>query len=215
MATFDNRMRTSRSRQTGVSGRRILSSAERPQFTLGSSFDDAGIRSQVSQIGANADSLSGLRSQVNESVSNAPDREGRGIRNAASLFSQQRLGDQATGAVTHGSVLDNALRRAKARVGIAGRGDTAIRNQQLKDRLTRVRTDVRSQGRALQMQVTGQNIKAGVNVGVGAAQRSGQAFRADAIGTTLGGISAALKNSSFFNRPKTTITEQPLGGSDG
>lgn len=204
----------------GGGGRRTLSSASRPLFHLGDAFaGQSATRSQVTQLGAQATQLEGLRGQVTRSVDNAPAREGRGIRNAASLGVQQQLGDQASGAVTHGSVLSNALRRAKARVGIAGRGDDAIRNQQLKNRLTQVRADVGSQARALQTQVTGINIKAGVNAGVGNAVSAGQAFRANAIGGVLGGAVGVLKANvqdrggafNFFGK-KPVFSEQPLGG---
>ena len=175
-----------------------------PLKLSGSFRRDRVTRGQVTALGEQATQFEGLRGRVNADIRNAPEREGRRLRSAGGLAVQQKFGDQQTGAVTQGDVLSNALKRAKARVGIGNRGDAAIRNQQLKDRLTQVRSGIRAKGRAINLQVTGQNIQAGVNVGVGNAQARGRASTADAFGTSVGAIAATIggnktRTGSFFN----------------
>lgn len=179
--------------------------------TFGPSFAKGAVtRGQLGELATQGDEFKSLRQGVNAAIGNAPERDATRTFNAANSASQQQLGDQQTGAVTHRDVLSNALRRAKARVGVAQRGDAASRNQQLKDRLAQVRSGIARQGRAIQTQIEGANIRAGVNVGVDAArQRSGNA-RAGAIGAVAGGLAATAKD--YFTRPQPVFTEQPLGG---
>lgn len=167
-----------------------------PNFRLGDEFaGQSKTRGQVAFIGNQADELGGLRTRVFSSIANAPDREIRGIRNAASLATQNQFGDQQTGAVRQGDIVSNALRRAKTRVGISNRGDAAVRNQQLRDRLTQVRSGIRGSARSLREQVTGRNIKAGVNVGVTAARGRASASNAGLVGSVLGGVTGTLKGN--------------------
>lgn len=155
----------------------------------------AKTREQLTSLGGQADALGGLRNRVNASIGNAPDRLTRGVSNSAGLAVQQTLGDQETGAVTHRDVLNNALRRAKTRVGIAQRGDKAARNQQLKDRLTQVRAGIANQGSAIDLQTKGANIRAGVNVGVSNARDAASQSTADLIGGGLGAFAGILKGN--------------------
>lgn len=170
-------------------------------------------RKQLGTLDEQASKFAGLRTGVNAAIGNAPERDAARMFDAANLATQQQLGDHESGAVTHKSVLSNALRRAKARVGVAQRGDAASRNQQLKDRLTQVRSGIARQGNAIQTQIEGANIRAGVNVGVDAARQRGSNSRAGAIGSIAGGLAATIKDS--VTRPRPVITEQPLGGVNG
>lgn len=170
---------------------RTAASQDPNQLPLGPSFFRGQVtRGQLANVGDQARRLGGLRTQVNASIDNAPDREGRRIKNVASQVVQQQFGDQQTGAVTHASVLDNALKRAKARTGIAQRGDAAVRNQQLKDRLTQVRQGITQKGRALDLQTKGQEILSGVNVAASSARSQGQAAVAGGLGTVVGALAA-------------------------
>lgn len=164
------------------------------------------IRQQVDQVGAQANRLGGLRSRVGASISGAAGREGRAVRQGAGLAVQQQLGDQTTGAVTQADTLNNALRRSKARVQIGQRGDKAIRNQQLKDRLTQVRSGIARRGQGLRAQVSAENIRAGVNVGVTAAKDFGRSAVAGAAGSIAGGIGATILNR---NRGTTDLQNLP------
>lgn len=189
------------------SNEHLIDKERRLAGELGSPFAaQRKTRGQVTELGDEAGRLQGLRSRVNASISNAPNRAARSNTIAANTSVQQRFGDQQTGAVTHGDILDNSLRRAKTRVGIVNRGDAAVRNQQLKDRLTQVRSGVAARGRAIDTQVAGRNIQAGVNVGLGNAKARGDASSADAAGTITGALAAALKDRSTKPAATGTVT---------
>lgn len=158
------------------------------------------IRQQVDQVGAQANRLGGLRSRVGASISGAGEREGRGVRQAAGLAVQQQFGDQATGAVTQADTLSNMIKRAKVRGLIGQRGDKAIGNQQLKDRLTQVRSGIARRGQGIRAQVSAENIRAGVNVGVTSARDFASNAIAGDLGSVIGGVSATLLDR-FRNKP--------------
>lgn len=159
----------------------------------------APTRNQLTSLGTQADALGGLRQRANAAINNAPDRLTRGVSNDVGSAVQQQLGDQQTGAVTQDSTLSNALRRAKARVGIAQRGDKAARNQQLKDRLTQARAGIAAQAGGIETQLTGANIRTGVDVGVGRAKDAASQSTADLIGGTLGSFTALLAGNKKDN----------------
>lgn len=167
-----------------------------------SSVFDAGkdTRVQLGQIGQQASQLTGLRSRVQANIGNSAARQKRQLGGAASLAAQQEAGDQATGATSHASTVANALKRAKARTGIAGRGDKAIRNQQLKNRLTQVRAGVAQKGRAIDLQTQGASIRAGVDTNKEAASLYSRSATAGAIGSAAGGLAATLKNNQTNNK---------------
>jgi len=142
---------------------------------------------QLDALGTQADRLGGLRARAVRGIDTAEKRQGAAVR------VQQQFGDQETGAVTHASALDAALKRAKTRVGIGQRGDAAIRNQQLKDRLEQVRMGIAGQARAISTQTAGQNIKAGVNLGVSDARDRISASRASAAGGIVGAVAGGIK----------------------
>jgi len=148
---------------------------------------------QLDALGTQADRLGGLRARAVRGIDTAEKRQGAAVRNAAGQQVQQQFGDQETGAVTHASALDAALKRAKTRVGIGQRGDAAIRNQQLKDRLEQVRMGIAGQARAISTQTAGQNIKAGVNLGVSDARDRISASRASAAGGIVGAVAGGIK----------------------
>ena len=188
---------------------------ERIAREQGSVFDRGlATRGQLNEVGRQASELGGFRQQLQAGIANAPDREGRVIAGRAATVTQQQFGDQQTGAVTHADVLDNALKRAKTRVGINTRGDNAVRNQQLKDRLTEVRAGMTEKARALDVQVKGQNISSGVNVGAQDAIDRVRAAQADAFGSIAGGIGAEFKDA-FSNRKSSPTPEKHSLAKDG
>jgi hypothetical protein len=150
---------------------------------------------QLDQVGAQAAQLGGLRSNVLQGIDTAESRIGGRNRRQAANVVQQQFGDQQTGAVTHGDVLNNALRRAKTRTGIAQRGDSAIRNQQLKDRLEQVRQGIAGQARGIDLQTAGQDIKSGVALGRQSASERIAASNASAVGGILGIAGGTLKGN--------------------
>jgi hypothetical protein len=185
-------------------------------------------RNQLEGLGAQRDRFGSLRERAFSAINNAPQKAVRTLRNAGSLAAQQKLGDQQTGAFNQADALRNSLARAKARTGIVTRGEPAVRNQQLKNRLAQVRSGIGTQGRGIQTQLQGQNTRFGVEGAIHDSRAGVKAARANAIGGALGGLTASLfsnktDNDSFFDfgqkgpgifskRKVGTVTEQPFGG---
>lgn len=166
-----------------------------PEQRLANVFDDATTRGQISFVGNQADEFAGFRPRARAAIDNSVNRTRRAAGATGSAGAAATLGDQVTGARDPNDVVTNALRRAKARVGIINRGDAAARNQQLTDRLRQVRSGIAGQGRALQLQTAGQNIRSGVLVNADASKARGDAAVAGAVGGSLGGLAATLKNN--------------------
>ena len=116
----------------------------------------------------------------------------RQLRGSASSAVAQRMAKG--GGTSMGSTLDRALRGAKARQGIIERGEPAIRNQSLKNRLARVRAGIAQTGRAMDLQGAGQQIQAGVNL---SGQRASDAIsnaRIGAFGAAAGAFGGYMSN---------------------
>ena len=95
--------------------------------------------------------------------------------------------------VTAGTTLGDTLRRAKARQGIVNRGDAAIANQRLKDRIAAVRSGIAQKATAIDLQGAGAQIRAGVNLSAQRGRDAISAARAGALGTTAGAFTAGIK----------------------
>lgn len=178
------------------------------------------VKEQVGVISGQRNRFAGLRDQFIGDVQNiGAERQQFGA--AANSQSFQVLRDQGAG-TSFGGTLRRSLKVAKVRQGVMNRGDSAIRNQRLKDRLQLARSGVRRKGAALNLQSAGQQIRSGVDVGVGRARDRARASTASLIGTGLGAAAGVLNqnrlnNDSIFDfgvegpgifKPRTA----PLGG---
>lgn len=166
---------------------------QRLQNKLGDVFNDEVTRGQITHLRDQADRFGGLRSQAQAGINNAVNRGRAKLGKEAGLAASLKFGDQATGAVNPNDVVTNALRRAKARVGIVNRGDEALRNQQLQDRLKQVKAGISARGRGIQTQTKAQNIMSGVNVAASDAAARGRAATADMAGGIAGSFAGLLK----------------------
>jgi hypothetical protein len=173
--------------------------------------DSGRTRSQIDSLGRDRRAFGGLAERSELDVANVnPER--RRLRAATGLSSALALRDNSGS--TQGSTLQAALRQAKARQGIVNRGDAAIGNQRLKDRLGFVRSSLRRRTSALDLQGAGQQIRAGVTINAQNARDSIQNARLGAAGTAVGaafGVASGNKtdNGSFFDfgqKNKTTST---------
>lgn len=151
--------------------------------------------------GPNADfaaSIEGLSPQAARLGKIADRRTGRVERQAGQQMQELRgaassaLAQQdAVVPTSFAGSLDAAARRSKARAGIISRGDSAIRNQQLRDRLEIARRSRGRQGQALRGLGAAANIQEGVNLGVQDARDFGRQSQADLFGG-LAGIAAGI-----------------------
>ncbi len=157
---------------------------------------------QVGVIAGQRNRFAGLRDQfIGDVQSISGEQQSFGAATGSQAF--QVLRDQGAG-TSFGGTLRRGLRVAKARQGIMNRGDAAIRSQRLKDRLQLARTGLRRQGSALDLQSAGEQIRTGVDVGVGRARDAERASTAGLIGTGLGAAAGILRqnqlnNDSFFD----------------
>jgi hypothetical protein len=192
-----------------------LSADERLQRRLGrlgsKSTGADRIRSQVSSLGEDRARFGQLAQRFATSA-NAIGGKLRAVgRTAAS-----EAGQDPRTATTAGDTLSEALRRAKARQGIVQRGDQAVRQQRLKDRLQLVRSDVGRRSSALDLQTQGQQIAAGVNLSGQNARDAISGTRADALGGAMGSFAAVLKGNkdntgSLFDFGKKNAQKAPAG----
>lgn len=161
-------------------------------------------REQLGVVSGERSRFAGLRDQFMGNVETISGEQGR-FGAAASSQAFQVLRDQGAG-VSVGDTLNRGLRVSKARQGIMNRGDNAIRNQRLKDRLQLVRAGISRKGAALGLQAAGQQIRSGVNIGVRRAKDQGRAAVAGAIGTGLGAAAGLFRQSRLNKEPDLTGT---------
>lgn len=152
---------------------------------------DAGkTRSQIESLGKDRKRFSTLARGFATDANNIGPEQAAVRRTAASVSGQ----DPRT-ATTAGGTLSEALRRAKARQGIVQRGDKAVRQQRLKDRLSLVRSDIGRRASALDLQGAGQQIRAGVELNAQSAKNSISNARTGAFGATAGAFAGTLKGN--------------------
>lgn len=163
------------------------------QSPFGQELQDAEkTRTQLGVIDRTRQQFAPLRDRFTADVGTIGDEQ-RTLRSAANQASFLNLKQNPGN--TRGGVVDNALRSAGARQGIVNRGDAAIRNQRLKDRLQIVRSGLSRRGAALDLQGAGQQIRAGVNIQRGEARDAGAAARSSAVGGGLGALAGVLGNN--------------------
>lgn len=155
-------------------------------------------RGQLGVVQGNRERFAGLRDQFIGGVQTiAAERQQFGAATSSQAF--QVLRDQGAG-TNFASSLRRGLKVAKVRQGVMNRGEGAIRNQRLKDRLQLARSGVRRKGAALSLAQTGENIRSGVDIQTRAADDRGRAADADLIGTGLGAAAGVLTQNFKNNK---------------
>lgn len=147
----------------------------------------------------------GLAGRHLNRISDTGQERGRVGGLASALAGQQ----QRTG-TNQATTLNEALRISKARTGIVNRGEKAVENQNLKDRLTQVRRGIGRRGAALGAQGAAAEIKQGVNVARDASQQFADQSRADLFGGIAGAGIATLagnrkRTGSIFDFGKKNV----------
>jgi len=159
-------------------------------------------REQLGAVAGERGRFAGLRDQFINDVQNIGAEKQR-FGAAAGSQGFQVLRDQGAGK-SFGGTLRRGLKVAKVRQGVMNRGDAAIRNQRLKDRIQLARSGLSRKGQSLKLQSIGQQIRSGVNIGVENARDAASASTANLIGTGLGAAAGVLRqnklnNDSFFD----------------
>lgn len=177
---------------------------------LTSKTSEGATREQLGVVAGERGRFASLRDQfIGDVQSIGAERQRFGAATGSQAF--QVLRDQGAG-TSFGSTLRRSSRVAKVRQGVANRGDAAIRNQRLKDRLQLARSGLGRKGAALNLQSIGQQIRSGINIGVSSARDRGRAAVAGAIGTGLGAAAGVLRqnklnNDSFFDFGEKNIPD--------
>jgi len=103
----------------------------------------------------------------------------RRVQAGANLAAQRAGSSRFSGPRGFSRQLDQAVKRGKARQGINQRGDKAIRNQQLKDRIALARRSISKRGQIMQSSENAARLRAG---GEAATQRANDQTRSAFVG---------------------------------
>lgn len=161
----------------------------------------------------------GKLQNVRDSLQPARTRHLGGIANAENRL-RASLGRQATMKVAQADramptsfrgALDQATRRMRARQGIVNRGDAAVRNQSLRDRIAVARQQESRRGSLHNTLQQAVNIREGVNVGLSNANAQIRAARANMWGTIAGSASRALTHYLDNRQPNVTVESMDQG----
>lgn len=158
----------------------------------------------------------GKLQNVRDSLQPARTRHLGGIANAENRL-RASLGRQATMKVAQADramptsfrgALDQATRRMRARQGIVNRGDAAIRNQSLRDRIAVARQQESRRGSLQNTLQQAVNIREGVNVGLSNANARIRSAKANMYGTLAGAGVRAF--GSWWNNRTPGVTTQSM-----
>lgn len=164
-----------------------------------------------SQVGALAVERAGLRENRQRSIGAIGNQAARQramlTRGASTRVAQdeQRQGRP----VNFAGAADQAVRRMRTRQGIVNRGEAAIQNQALKDRLRIVQSGLTQRGSLQNLQQQAINIREGTNVGIQDANNRARVAQANMWGSIVG--SAARLGKQWWDN-RGTNTQQQTGG---
>ncbi len=96
--------------------------------------------------------------------------------------------------------LQQLLRKAKARSSISRRGESAIANQQLKDRISIARQGVGRRGQALRAIGASGRARVGLDTSIRQSKDTVSAAISGAAGSIAGGLASGIKNGLFSKR---------------
>lgn len=160
-----------------------------------------------------------LSDRLAASISTSRDRMRRtvGAQSAAAVQAGTAM------PTTFSAAINDATRRSKARAGIMQRGEAAIENQALKDRLKFVRRGVLAKGRIETALSQAYAQREGLNTGLSDAAQQIAASNSALAGNIIGGVTGFLMDSqnrewlSGIFKPKQTPQNNPPrpGSGDG
>lgn len=161
----------------------------------GESFSSALTKRSIGRTQGFEQITEGLRSRGDQDV-NDIGQERRRVGAAAGSAVQQKFG-VVRGRRGFARNLEQTIRRGKARQGIKARGDEAVRNQQLKDRLALARQDIARRGVIQGANESAGRLRTGLDrVEVQAQDSVNQAF-AGAAGSIAGGLASGFGDRLF------------------
>lgn len=160
------------------------------------------LRTDVVRLGQERQGMEAFRARHIGGVGSAASRlRTRLSRDATGRVAQM---DQAQPTSFRGAI-GQATRRMRARQGIVNRGDAAIRNQALRDRINVARNTASRRGSIHNALQNAAQIREGVNTGVSNANQRIRESRANMFGTLAGAAT-----SYMMNRPKPGEVSQSV-----
>lgn len=156
------------------------------------------LRNEVRSLSTTRAAYDNLRDQHRANIMSDPSRLRAQLQRTASFAANRQ--EAALTSPVFGGQLEAATRRMRARQGIVNRGEEAIVNQNLKDRLEVVRSQMKRRGALQQGLQQAANIRQGVNIGVQNANQIIAESNADLFGGVAGVTAGILKDSG--NREK-------------
>ena len=140
--------------------------------------------------------LEGLRSRFEDNVETSFGLRNRLTSGASSAVAQQ-FRNVGGGPRSFASNLEQTIRRGKARTGIINRGEKAIANQKLKDRIGIARQRIGRKGILEDALGNAANIRAGVDDARRNAKDQVSAAFGGAAGSILGGLASGFGSKLF------------------
>lgn len=149
------------------------------------------LKTAIKDLQGTRESFGLNRTRTLTALANAGERGIADARRGAALTSA-RLDRAAP--TSYADAIAGAERRAKARQGVVNRGEAAVRNQQLKDRLQIAQGQASRRGTLINVLQNAANIKEGVNTGVSDANNRIRESQAAMWGNIAGAAGAIGKN---------------------
>lgn len=165
-------------------------------------FAENSLKGVLDQIHSDRGRFDALRSKEIAGVDSQAARESH--RFGASLSSQM-ASQFAAPPTSFAGAIGDAVKKSKVRSLIQARGDNAIKNQQLADRIRLGKIGVARRGQAAQTLADAQSIRAGLNLQSRQISDAAAADRASAIGGLAGVAGGFIKN--WFNNKNAPIGE--------
>lgn len=181
---------------------KIFNAGDRLQQKLQAkeSFGEAFLKDSLGRGREFEDSAESLRARQLAGIDSIGGRQ-KTLATAASSAVQQGLPAASGGPRGFSKNLNQTLRRGKARQGIINRGDAAIRNQRLKDRLQVAKSSVVRRGQLQQTAADSARLESGLELAQTNANVGVNQAMIGAAGSIAGGITAGFSNNGGSNTP--------------
>ena len=165
------------------------------KLAAGESFGTAFLKDSLAKGRDFESKFEGLRDKQRVDIANTGGEQRR-VAAGANSSVQQKF-QTVRGRNAWAGNLEQTLRRGKARQGIVNRGDNAIKNQQLKDRLAVTKQSIGRRGQLQQTSADAARLRAGIDVAQqDANSRIGSAY-SGAAGAVAGGLVSGFGDKLF------------------
>lgn len=174
---------------------RIAEASAKKWSPLPTEFAELSLQDAVEGGRPFEDRANVLRDRFEFQTENLDDRYAK-MRSASNLAVQSKLSSKQRGPQGFARQLGQAERRGRARQQLHDRGEAALRNQQLKDRMTLIKQTLSKRGMAMDAASNAARIRAGGQEQIASAKAWGDAQVAGAVGAVAGGLARQIGGSN-------------------